>query len=89
MKTNHTPGPWKAFKPGNSNGFWYVSDHDIVLYGPNAEADAKLIACAPELLLYLKGIIDAYSDVKSTDGYYTLKETGLFQQAEELIKKAT
>ena len=62
MRTIHTPGPWKAV---HSEGlYWDVmadSSHFIspvaACYDPqNSEADAKLIAAAPEMLAALQDI---------------------------------
>lgn len=57
MKLTHTPGPWKAvdaFVENNPNR-WLVArggwgGPNIADCGPGAEADARLIAAAPELL---------------------------------------
>lgn len=60
--TGHTPGPWKVLKVGNQ---WAVvkakakrGDDDICtgsVYHDDYEANARLIASAPELLDALKG----------------------------------
>jgi hypothetical protein len=55
----HTPGPWKAADPGdygdyNGECIVVLGDHKrvaVVLgYGPESQADARLIAAAPDLL---------------------------------------
>lgn len=55
MSTEHTPGPWKAFGtavyfPGIRGGFDLRSC-------PNPEANARLIAAAPDLLDALKEVV--------------------------------
>ena len=63
---SHTPGPWVAFFK-HKYGEWHVSvpvDGSSMLLGlfpngvptSNAEADAKLIAAAPDLLAALEAI---------------------------------
>lgn len=64
MTTKHTPGPWSVSKYGddynityNTDGNWLatVYDDDDPFAG-RPEADAHLIAAAPELLEALKAI---------------------------------
>lgn len=69
----HTPGPWEISKhgtPAHSPQFGVyapdspslrVNDHVIVV-GENAEADANLIAAAPDLLAVLEGVLIASED---------------------------
>lgn len=74
----HTPGPWRIKK--YSYGFWVVSDEkreNITWIGHPSypprdnEANARLIATAPELLEALESTIEwidsAWPDVKSLD----------------------
>ena len=66
----HTPGPWKAEKfehvRSNTRHQWFVCNTDgknIVIFdlsGPNQEANARLIAAAPDLLrvaMELEGLL--------------------------------
>lgn len=57
--SSFTPGPWHAIKA--SHGVVDVFDndeHDIVtLFGCNREANARLIAAAPDLLFELEGLV--------------------------------
>jgi hypothetical protein len=49
---NYAKGEWKAIKPAGSNGYWDVvtqREEAATCYGRNAEANARLIAAAPEL----------------------------------------
>src|SRR5262245_20070840 len=48
----HTPGTWEAWQPEGSNGFWWAGPREIevcTVWGPQAEANARLIAAAPAL----------------------------------------
>ena len=83
-ETKHTPGPWY---PVEFAGFhviktepYYDAGDDLldVEESPNAEANAKLIAAAPELLECLKEII-AISD----------RDHSAWEYAKSIIKKAT
>ena len=66
MKSKHTPGPWCYFV-GNSTGRGLVrieaeGRHIASMpRGEQSEADARLIAAAPELLTALKGLVDIYA----------------------------
>lgn len=50
----HTPGPWTAHEYGSPTGHWYVRGprDEKIIHGPslNNEANAHLIAAAPDLL---------------------------------------
>lgn len=60
--TKHTPGPWTV-KRSARNGFpWVVCDNglqpsDIMLGVPEVEANARLIAAAPDLLAALRSVL--------------------------------
>jgi hypothetical protein len=67
--SKHTPGPWAANKPTQSNGRAEVYAGPMLVaqafnWMLDAEgdeqcwADARLIACAPELLEALKNFVD-------------------------------
>ena len=68
----HTPGPWvvkRASEPEESTEFYFTSDKGVIGYWKGGrhrhtddqwlltEADANLIAAAPELLEALKSIV--------------------------------
>lgn len=73
MTTKHTPGPWKAQEPRGHqraiNRKWEVISKvyggELVIVGEHTgvdclkEADARLIAAAPELLTALEDLIYA------------------------------
>ena len=63
----HTPAPWKVIETwrfdhaGNQRDALVIVNDDSnadVLSGTNAEANARLIAAAPELLAALKALMD-------------------------------
>lgn len=57
----HTPGPWTARKHTDTKGWTVSAGNSIasVKPRPEAEANARLIAAAPELLEALKEIREA------------------------------
>lgn len=71
--TQHTPGPWKTFRP---YGTIYIKARlrgstiqEVASCGPTEtpeqqEANARLIASAPELLEALRELLDACKDAK-------------------------
>lgn len=71
QQAQHTPGPWET--SSNSDGDWDVCGPDggdmiADLKGcDNAEANARLIAAAPELLAALKG---AEQIISVSDGHW-------------------
>jgi hypothetical protein len=55
MKTQHTPGPWEISKIGNDYDQHSIYAGDaLVANSVEGEANARLIASAPELLEALK-----------------------------------
>ena len=84
METRHTQGEWKTYESENvAMPFEIVSEGTKIARIVNeteAEANAKLIAAAPELLKQLKVAVSI------------LKESGITRgqdQMEQVIKKAT
>jgi hypothetical protein len=78
MNTKHTPGPWKVnATPHSSNQDWVVLDSGTngrnkrvcAVYSDNDEADARLIAAAPELLEALIGLLDEVNDMSGRCGW--------------------
>lgn len=86
MKTQHTPGPWFHGDTGQiwSNehriGVAYLTDYAKRL---PQEANAKLIAAAPEMLDALKALMHAYASRE----FHVLMEAR--ERAKELIAKLT
>lgn len=77
---SHTPGPWKV-----ESGLTYVrvvseaAPMQINCFGPRGEANARLIAAAPDLLKAAKKALDR--------GFFETKE--VVEGLEVAIKKAT
>lgn len=102
MKTSHTPGPWSVV-PG-TNCFhvkapdWYVAKtgNDT----PEAQANARLIAAAPELLEMLQAVVGLLErhviipvdqetgEIKNTHRIFG-KDLIRIEMAKALIAKAT
>lgn len=73
--TEHTPGPWRAWPPSAAGGKWTIDAasktpmapdkriatlHSGALHGAShAEANARLIASAPDLLALAKAMMQA------------------------------
>lgn len=64
-KTNHTPGPWNwgesykgLYSPNGPVIDFVRYEGGFLAYGPQQEANAKLIAAAPELLRLLRELHD-------------------------------
>ena len=77
--TAHTPGPWRA-EPRDSGGLSIMAKSDVVAqtnrYGPTlpcVEANARLIAAAPDLLAALKEC-EAYFRPMAEDGQYLAQQ---------------
>lgn len=85
-KSKHTPGPWKAVKCGVTNtietnngaSLLAMMDH----YTDEDEANAKLMAAAPEML-------EALEELKATNSYWWQDvDENLLVKIESVIKKA-
>jgi hypothetical protein len=69
----HTPGPWTFDNEPTDDGTWYVQDSDgrdgqWVAEVAN-EANARLIAAAPELLEALKGLMGDHAAESRRRGF--------------------
>lgn len=100
MSIKHTPGPWVAhkYKKQDVNGLGYIVLQDkqhnsanistvipmIGMEEREVEANAKLIAAAPELL---NALIDAFEFIKNVDDWRGADPN--MQLFENAIKKAT
>jgi hypothetical protein len=74
MQTKHTPGPWAAepqlTPDGRMGGAWNIVADDwpaVAVAEVRREADALLIAAAPELLACLLDVLDADGDLDAMD----------------------
>ena len=86
METKHTPGPWRVFKGASTEGecgdltgisfeVWYKRSNQR----EEAEANAKLISAAPDLL-------EACMNLENDDNSIPKHAWDMLQEA---IKKAT
>jgi hypothetical protein len=82
MNTKHTPGPWKCVPDA-----WIVADNGAVILTSQGmeEADARLIAAAPDLLAALQAMFDRIGD----GGYFPSCGKTISDQARAAIAKAT
>lgn len=83
----HTKGPWHSVQYGpyfiiQSDEFYGDTQLLSLEETPNAEANAKLAAAAPELLEALKEML------RHTDGNCSEQPTRTMSEAEEQAKKA-
>lgn len=95
MNTNHTPGPWKISTGANLEGVnhrWISADGNFVadlgkVGGPcDSEANARLIASAPALLLALQRLSNATAANFTPDSALMQQ---LVSEARAAIAKAT
>lgn len=80
----HTPGPWTAHKTIEAHDgmpeCWQIdAEHDAVCttqfcYAPNTEANARLIASAPDLLEALAVLVTDCSQIWSEAEFPALKQ---------------
>lgn len=98
----HTLGPWHAVSRNRVNrngvplydimaGKGNPENWDMVADRVDGEANAQLIASAPDLLETLRGLVDAlepYID-SETDSDIQTRERGWLDQARAAIAKAT
>jgi activator of 2-hydroxyglutaryl-CoA dehydratase len=89
----HTQGKWNVKEAReNLNGlssfvsYQVVNDDEVVIAKETTEANANLIAAAPEMLKSLKLILDECRAVTVT-GYHN-KLMNIWEMAEETIAKA-
>jgi len=88
MNARHTPGPWKACINEEACHFRGITRHGWTIDGPQMvpdneccmfnEADARLIAAAPDLLEFVKEWLDRQG---SDENYMTAKARSIIAQA--------
>ena len=86
----HTPGPWEIRDIHTGHGPVLLNDRNKIIAtfdtgGPN-EADARLIAAAPDLLAALKDI--AGERFTPQAGYNAYNLDGMLTEAQELARTA-
>lgn len=101
MKSTHTPGPWVADWTTSYNGQerqgWFVRDGKNVEFhielpnGTSAEANARLIAAAPDLLDALHGMLKRYTELVNCGdcGHWNPEEEQPVINGRNAIAKAT
>ena len=71
----HTPGPWElkacSGGPGEEPGIWVEANGRPLMRGDfcRSEADANLIAAAPELLAALRELTSVAAEMADAAGY--------------------
>ncbi len=95
---SHTPGPWRIFQTTGAPPFYIIGigretgegitdgNTGLGVWGadsPEARANARLIAAAPDLLAALKEVTDAYVAMHGGE------ETFIAERARVAIAKAT
>ncbi|EOZ4779694.1 hypothetical protein ACSQPN_006131 [Pseudomonas aeruginosa] len=98
-KQSYTPGPWDYWSGYNPvdelEAQITTEDGDIVIASynrqiPEGEANAKLLAAAPELIEALQGMLEVYGGQYNDDCLpKSSSELDLIQQARAAIAKAT
>jgi len=90
--SEHTKGPWRYY---GTNAFAVVAsantENDVVICHLNDEANARLIAAAPELLNVCKFLLSAMRKEFQTRGLHscmTVEWIESQKQAENIIAKA-
>lgn len=100
METKHTPGPWKVGEKfyGVTNQTWICFTDDVFDYklatvyngtkitNDQVEANAKLIAAAPDLL---EACIMAFDNMQNGESKTKYRLVTCLNALEEAIKKAT
>ena len=70
MNTKHTPGPWKYITWHGQHGVHDAMDNDVCeTFGEDAEANARLIAAAPELLEALEYLLSQFGRLDHLTDY--------------------
>lgn len=86
-KSKHTPGPWRTVTD-DINHWVEVNNRIIMVTGPNGQANARLIAAAPDLLEALRYAAEVLQPHLQYDDEGDSAEREAFDQAMEAIKKA-
>ena len=85
----HTPGPWRANYRRIEHGPVVAGDGFLVatvsLDAPEHEANARLIAAAPEMVVLLRELSDVWAEGPVSKA--SLKSNGLARKARALLAK--
>lgn len=82
-KQSHTPGPWRPYNnPVSNYGLEVIADVKLKakrvvcrVSGPDREANARLLAAAPELLSVLKAALSEWQNQMDGDTVFALLGT--------------
>ena len=83
MSAKHTPGPWWVEKDGsaehrNEANVISGANGTMIVYGQANDADARLIAAAPDLLAFVEDWLDRQG---SDENYMTAKARAAIAKA--------
>lgn len=90
----HTPGPW--FSAYDDNGFYEIGSESVSLRlaftygeGETDEANARLIAAAPDLLDVVKEANAELERLNDPRGFVSMRQMRIMEKARAAIAKAT
>jgi len=92
--SKHTPGPWTFVHEGGIDGGYFIDAKEDVVVLPRGrlnEADARLIAAAPDLLAALRAIVNKAhprADYLNGDATHYIGPKELVDAARAAIAKA-
>lgn len=90
MSAQHTPGPWTVGEAQSgeiaivADGVWVIAVKHGALYHPKGEANARLIAAAPDLLAFA----EAFHGCMARDAFHGDAPDELFGLAKAAIARA-
>ena len=92
MKTKHTPAPWEISKHATPDyapqyGIYSGNNDLATVRGDNAQADAHLIAAAPELLEALENALNVLAGIAAGDLKTIGRNSPAIKQARAAIAK--
>ena len=90
--SNHTPGPWMHVPSGGNHDYLVYPEatgRDVAIVRDFSEANARLIAAAPEMLEALKVVLIALGDEPHSDYPLCTDEDCAACMVEAAIAKAT
>lgn len=100
METKHTQGKWKVgtigkqsimkeVQFGDNYRIAFCEDKKGLISIQEAEANAKLIASAPEMLEQLQIMVKHFERAELIENVYGEYDRNIIESAKQLIKKAT
>ena len=86
--SKHTPGPWEVDGVKFQGGYYFAQDNHLILGSAYREADAHLIAAAPEMLAALRELVDDIEGPYAYDDDFKRIPMELERRITTLIAKA-